>query len=219
MATDTLVRVPTDDQAAIMALSLRDKGINVTQQFWMTPSELGWRILALVSPEADGPNGYNLHPKILAVLDGLQSDTRIFMVTRTMVFGEKEIEKELRQIRSGYTRVTEIGPYTDVEIALIPRSSDIHKSGIIDFIPETPPGDAPLLSTVVFSPLDGESGTRPFLRNQGEPELTVLFDAFRLRAGEQARVLDDLSHDRSFQKIVYDIGLETLYHLKLVWFS
>jgi len=215
MATDTLVRVPTDDEAAIMALALRNKGINVTMQFWMTPSELGWRVLALVSPDADGPDGYDLHRRILAALDGLQSGSRVFMGTRTMVFGEKEIEKELGRIRSGYTRLTEIGPYENAEISPIPPASEIRKNGFLHMRSLSSSTNSEFLSEASFAPF-GPGGFIPTRKIKDPGELDYLFQDLNVPSEDRKQINGDLAQGRASSTLLSNIGLDVLYKWGLV---
>jgi len=216
MATSTLVRVPTDDAAALIALALREKGINITELFWMTPSEPHWKVLGLVSPDRDAPDGYALYGKIFAALEGFPYADRDFIGGRMMVFGERKFRKEIEMIHAGFTKLSEIGPYKDVEIAPIPPASEIRKSGDLSFIPETLSEGKTVRCTVVFAGFGG-SGARPFRRNQGESELIDIFQAFQISSDEQDRIMDALKQNQPYPpKDVYNIGLDTLYRLKLV---
>jgi hypothetical protein len=215
MATETLVRAPTDDEAALMALSLRDKGINVTREFWMTPWELGSRMLALVSPDADGPGGYNLHPKIFEALGASAPGGPAFMATRTMVFGEREIEKQLSQIRSGYGRLSEIGPYENVQIVPIPPASEIRKNGFLHLRPLASSTDSELLCELSFAPF-GPGGPVPTRNIKDNEELDRIFQALNVRPEDRKQAEDELKRGRASSTLLVNIGLDTLFGLKLV---
>ncbi len=215
MATDTLVRVPTDDAAALMALALRKKGINVTEQFWMTPSEPGWRILALVSPDADGPEGYDLHRKILAALDDLPSPIRTFVGTRTMVFGEREIEKELSLIRSGYTKLPGIGPYEESEVSPIPPASEIHKHGFLHLRPLSLSTNREFLAEASFAPF-GPGGFIPTRRIKDQGELESLFQTLNVPAEDREQINAELAKGRTSSTLLSNIGLDVLFKWGLV---
>jgi hypothetical protein len=215
MATNTLVRVPTDDEAAVMALSLRSKGINVTEQFWMTPSEPGWRILAMVSPDADGPDGYNLHERILDALEDLPSPTKVFMGTRAMVFGEKEIGWQLGLIRSGYTRLPDIGPYEETQISLIPPASEVLKHGFLHARPLASSTNRELLAEASFAPF-GPGGFIPTRKIKDQGELESLFQTLNVPAEDRKQINAELAQGRTSSTLLSNIGLDVLYKWDLV---
>jgi len=217
--------VPTDDAAALIALALREKGIKVTEQFWMTPSEPHRKVLGLVSPDRDAPDGYALYGKIFAALKGFPyADPACigtatytdpaFIGTRMMVFGEESLRRELDMIHAGFTKLSEIGPYEDVEIAPIPPAEDIRKSGELHFISDGWPDEAGLRCTAVFASFGG-SGARPFREIEGEAELFEVFEAFQLRSMDRNRILEALKQGRSDSAFVRDIGLDALYRESL----
>jgi hypothetical protein len=213
MATSTLVRVPTDDAAAPIALALREKGINITEQFWMTPSEPRWKILGLVSPRRDAPDGYSLYRRIFSALEGFPYADPTFIGTGTMVFGENEIRKELDLIRSGYVRLTEIGPYEDVEIVPIPPASEIHQRLTLDFMPES---SSVALCRIFYTSSSSYYGAVPSRIIESEPQLMVVLQSLQLPTSEQDRILKALRRGDGVETVVPDIRLDTLYHLKLV---
>jgi hypothetical protein len=218
MATSTLVRVPTDDDAALIALALREKGINITEQFWMTPSEPHWKVLGLVSPDRDAPDGYDLYGKIFAALESFPYADRSFIGGRMMVFGQKKFRKEIEMIHSGFTKLSEIGPYRDVEIEPIPQASEIRKSGLLWLIPLDRSNATVVPCTVQFAPFSPSSysGATRFRRLESESELGEILEYFGLPASEQERIFESLKRGQSCDSVLYDIGLDTLYRLKLI---
>jgi hypothetical protein len=137
-----------------------------------------------------------------------------FLQSRLAVFGERESKEALHALRDRLSLVSKIDHYRNVEIEEIPAAADICMNGELSFIPDDSSEGANILCTVVFADF-GRSGACPYVRRQGPPQLNNIFDAFRIPASDRERIVASLKEGRGYPRLVFDVGLDTLYRVGL----
>lgn len=211
MATNLLV-TPDTRVASLVKLATESHGIPLAAAFWLRRSDADYPSIALVVPLADQLGTREIYGRVMAALDEETFAAKSFLRSRLAVFGERESKEALSALRDHRSLVSKIDHFRNVEIEEIPEAADVRQNLLIDFIPE---GSATTPCKIVYSPL-GYNGASDFRNIEKQSELSEILQALLEASAAQERILKSLEQGRSCETVVTDIGLDTLYRLKLV---
>jgi hypothetical protein len=207
MATHRLVEPLTIDLPALIALSLEKHAVPVTARFWVHSVDTDqWKVV-IVSPLVDKIGTRETFSRIFDALEGEEFATTQFLNSNILLLGEKESREALDAIAKGVSRLSNLGPYEDVEVHRVAEAEKIGKQG---FLHLQPSGQG---SVVSFGAVDGGGFIKR--RSMSPSELENLLDQVPASAAEKSQVLNDLKQDRSTSMLTR-INLKVLYELGLV---
>jgi hypothetical protein len=207
MATHRLVEPLTIDLPALIALSLEKHAIPVTARFWIHSVDTDqWKVV-IVSPLVDKIGTRETFSRIFDALEGEEFATTQFLNSNILLLGEKESREALDAIAKGVSRLSNLGPYEDVEVHRVAEAEKIGKQG---FLHLQPSGQG---SVVSFGAVDGGGFIKR--RSMSPTELENLLDLVPASPAEKSQVVNDLKQDRS-TSILTRINLKVLYELGLV---
>jgi hypothetical protein len=207
MATHRLVEPLTIDLPALIALSLEKHAIPVTARFWIHSVDTDqWKVV-IVSPLVDKIGTRETFSRIFDALEGEEFATTQFLNSNILLLGEKESREALDAIAKGVSRLSNLGPYEDVEVHRVAEADKIGKQG---FLHLQPSGQG---SVVSFGAVDGGGFIKR--RSMSPTELENLLDLVPASPAEKSQVVNDLKQDRS-TSILTRINLKVLYELGLV---
>lgn len=211
MATNLLV-TPETRIASLVKLAVESNGIPVTAAFWLRLPEADYPSIALVIPLADKLGARDVYGRVMAVLEKETFAPKSFLLSRLAVFGERESAEALSALRVHSSLVSRLDHYWNVEIEEIPEAADIREDLRLDFLPDDAPG---YWCRLLFRPLRYSGGV-PWRNIQNELELKYILQSLGKRPDAQDRILKSIREGQPAESFVTDIGLDTMYRLKLV---
>jgi hypothetical protein len=213
MATNLLVTAETK-VASLVKLAVESNGIPVTAAFWLRLPEADYPSIALAIPLADKLGAREVYGRVMAILDKETFAPKPFLLSRLAVFGERESAEALHALRVHSSLVSKLDHYRNVEIEEVPDAVDIREDLRLEFFFDAYTS----LYKVFFRPLL-YSGVVPAREIQSEFELKQILLSLGVRVEELNRILESLKLKQwpLPEIIISDIGLDTLYRLKLVW--
>jgi hypothetical protein len=206
MATHRLVE-PLIDLPALIALSLEKHAVPVTARFWIQQPDTGQSNVVIISPLVDQIGTRETFSRIFEALTQEEFAARQFLNSNILLLGEQESKEALKAIGNGVSRLSNLGPYEDVEVYRVAEASDIDKRG---FLHAQPSGESFFVS---FGAMDGGG----FIKRQSvsKSELQALLDRVSTSETERMQILDDIKQGRS-TSLLTKISLKNLYDFGLV---
>jgi len=206
MATNRLVEPLSIDLPALISLSLERHAVPVTTRFWVHSVDTDqWKVV-IVSPLVDKIGTRETFSRIFDALKGEQFATTQFLNSNILLLGEKESTDAREAIAAGVSRLSNLGPYEDVEVHQVAAAKEIVKQGFLHF------QSSGQSSVVSFGAVD--SGGFIGRRTMSSSELEKLLTLVPASEAEKSQVLNDLNQGRSTSMLT-SINLKALYELGL----